>query len=1135
MTALFLKLVNMSITASWLVGAVVLLRLVLKKAPKALLCSLWALVALRLICPFSLESSLSLVPQQEPISVQALQPEPMKPSPHVEYKMEEYTTPAGEVHWSEPVMAVNHVDTPFSALLPHYLCAIWLVGLCLLLIYAAESYLRIRCRVGPSIPIGDNVWICDHIDSPFILGIVHPKIYLPSSVEGKDADYVLAHERAHLKRKDHWWKPLGFLLLSIYWFNPVMWLAYILLCRDIEMACDEKVIKELGTEEKKSYSTALLNCSLPRHQIAACPLAFGEVGVKHRVKNILRYKKPAFWIVLIAAILSIIAAVCLLTDPAEGMYLYEIDDSRNYSDLFSNTDDVYLVREDTEYPVTHPKTLVNVLDDITVRKRPVNRSREETRDKTNRIHVRGNTWLNFSYNYKYVWIDNGLKPTYTYRVLKPEVLRDVFEILTGERLQATAKDVTPTGMTLVYSPSKVYNSDKLLIANNYWLERANGRDWVKMDMLPEVDVGKINVTIDVKEQEQHKLDWAAVYGSLYRGTYRICEKFVFQDVGIACNVYAEFTIGDDQNVIAWFDEDYNSGLTYPRNKDIITVPGVEDMILWFRQESGATDYQEQILVQMEDGYEPVISAEDIRNIYLTDLTGDGIPEICATVYDYEPEYNRHIVVYDPANHIGRTLESPGQLMYDLTCRDDTLLVMVRQDSLGSILQIGHLALVPDDSADGFSLQILPLDESLRELTQTITCIDVYNRKMVCLSGVEEVEAMTSLLHDLKTTVTPVSEAELVESRSDDFGWGYITVNYDLGSKRLNFSSDFRYLWEDGGETGYLVQKPEALYAFVERLTDGVRNQETSGEPFATMDTPWDWCAGLHADAIATANMDVLLYDIGNQSSYTGGTLSRSTLEELIAVLNRIPESAFKYVPSEIPNSYSEISRVGDQMGVSITLKDTVNDLLIVIRTNENHIELFTTNELEKTQYENRHESFESLKLWTLDSPELAALLEDYFENPPVITYTVGAEYNWQSPVEFAAGDFSLTLRLIEGWEYEEYSNRKSSGIRCRPEGVEEGWIYFSFWPGRYEPKEEDRYFTEGTWYDYPSLTSWPKEVQFPGGFSTYGHIWSYKKYVMNTGDYAVINDGADSWFPEYEDQVEDMFTLSQFQEGNADG
>ena len=439
MTALFLKLVNMSITASWLVLAVILLRLLLKRAPKALHCLLWALVAIRLICPFTLESNVSLVPRQEPISVQTFHAEPVEPSPRVEYEVVIHEDPTGGISVSEPVMHVTHTGGPFPFL--HWLTGIWLVGMALLLIWAAESYLRIRRQVAPSVFVGNGVWICDHIDTPFILGLIRPRIYLPSDLKGRDADHVLAHERSHLKRKDHWWKPLGFLLLSIYWFNPVMWLAYILLCRDIEMACDEKVIKELGTEEKKAYSTALLNCSLPRHQIAACPLAFGEVGVKRRVKNILHYKKPAFWIVMIAVILSIIAAVCLLTDPAEGMYLYEIDDSRNYSDLFTNTETVTLVVEGEDYPVRNEGALLDALNEITVTPFTLNRSREETRDKTHQVHLRGNTYLNFSHNFSRVWIDNGVKPTYSYRVKQPKQVRELFDTMKVDALAGTTDSI----------------------------------------------------------------------------------------------------------------------------------------------------------------------------------------------------------------------------------------------------------------------------------------------------------------------------------------------------------------------------------------------------------------------------------------------------------------------------------------------------------------------------------------------------------------------------------------------------------------------------------------------------------------------------------------------------------------------
>lgn len=1132
MTDLFLKLVNMSITASWLVLAVIVLRLVLKKAPKALHCGLWALVAIRLICPFSLESNLSVVPQKEAITAEVFQAEDAVPSPKIEHGFVAYESPSGEITYSSTV-SVNHTGGSFPVQL--WLTGIWLAGMCLLLIYAAESWLRIRRRVAPSIPIGNQVWLCDHIDTPFILGIFRPRVYLPSGLNGRDADFVLAHERAHLKRKDHWWKPLGFLLLSIYWFNPVLWVAYILLCRDIEMACDEKVVKELGLEEKKAYSTALLNCSLPRHMIAACPLAFGEVGVKNRVRKVLNYKKPAFWIVLISVILCIAAAVCLLTDPAREMHLSEIEDSRNYSDLFTDSEDVYLIREGEKFPVDYPENLLSLLDDLTVREQPLDHSREETRDKTNRIHLRGNTYLNFSHNFRQVWVDNGVKPTYTYRVQKADILRDVFDILTGERLKAAAEDITPTGMTVVFSPKRVYDGvDSSLVQGSYWLERWNGTEWKKMEMLPQIGVGIINVSMELKSQERQILDWTAEYGSLAKGKYRVGKDFVFLEYGIACNIYAEFTVEDNRKVIPWFDEDFNSGLTYSRSKDVLEIPGTEIDLL-FREDWADDQYKEQLLVRNGSTWEPVLSGESIRSVYLTDLTGDGIMDVCVALWVYDPVYNFHIAVYDAAENTIRTLESPGQLQYSLTCRNDTLIATMQKENLGGVLEMGTLALVPNNSADGYSLQIVSLDDSFRELTERIVCIDVYTRKIVCLSSPAEIETMSSLLRDLRDKVEPVTAEELKPIQADDFNWGFLLVNYELGAKKLFFDNSFRYIWLEDSDSGYRVREPEAMRSFVESITDGVRGKETAGKPFATMDTPWDWCANLNADAIATANMNVKLYTIGNKTSYTGGALSRSTLENLITVLNQIPESSVQYIPTIAPKNYSDISNVGDQVGVSIMLTDTVNQMLVVIRTSGDRIELYTTDDLEKMKDEHRHVYFDSLKMWTIDSPELSALLETYFEDPPVITYTVGAEYDFQSPVEFTKGDFSLTLRLMEGWEYEEYSDWQSSGIRCRPAGVTEGWICFSFWPKGYAPKEENRYISEYSYGSYAVVTSWPSDVQSPEGFSTYGHIWSYQKYVMNCGDYAIINEGADGWFLDYQEQLSDIITLSSFREASSNG
>jgi len=201
-----------------------------------------------------------------------------------------------------------------------------------MVLYTVVSYFRIHRKVREAVPYQENIWLCDHIDTPFILGVVRPRIYLPSNMNEQDIEYVIAHEKAHLKRHDHWWKPLGFLLLTVYWFNPILWIAYILLCKDIELACDEKVIKDMGTEIKKPYSEALINCSVPRKMISACPLAFGEVGVKGRVKSVLNYKKPAFWIIVVAVVASIVVAVCFLTNPKQDIEL-GISSQKSGSDL----------------------------------------------------------------------------------------------------------------------------------------------------------------------------------------------------------------------------------------------------------------------------------------------------------------------------------------------------------------------------------------------------------------------------------------------------------------------------------------------------------------------------------------------------------------------------------------------------------------------------------------------------------------------------------------------------------------------------------------------------------------------------------------------------------------------------------
>ena len=307
---IFLKTLNMSIAASWLILAVVLLRFVLKKAPKWIDVLLWGIVALRLVVPFSFKSALSLIPSAETFNAHNIQ----------------YETPAISSgipvinNAINPVLGETFAPNPTGSVNPLYVwtftvSVIWFIGIATMLLYAVISYVRVRRSVAERVPYEGNIFLCDHVKSPFILGLIRPKIYLPSNMDTITMEPVIAHERAHLARRDHWWKPLGFLILAVHWFNPLCWAAYVLLCRDIELACDEKVIRQMDLDGKKQYSTALLECSTERRLVTICPLAFGEVGVKERVKNVLNYKKPAFWIIVVAVVACAVVTVCFATNP----------------------------------------------------------------------------------------------------------------------------------------------------------------------------------------------------------------------------------------------------------------------------------------------------------------------------------------------------------------------------------------------------------------------------------------------------------------------------------------------------------------------------------------------------------------------------------------------------------------------------------------------------------------------------------------------------------------------------------------------------------------------------------------------------------------------------------------------------
>lgn len=317
MTAIFLNLLNRSITAGWIVLAVMVLRLLLRKMPKQLTCMLWALVGVRLVFPFSVESIFSLIPSAKTL------PEMTQPGALPEISTGIST--ADRVINHAVKISFTQISTGRSGaemldILLKGAIILWLAGMCLMLSYLVFSYLRLHRKLSTAVLLKDNVRQSEFVDSPFILGLVRPQIYIPYHLDEKVLSHVLAHERAHLARKDHLAKAFAFVLLSVYWFQPLLWAAYILLCRDIELACDEKVIRNYDEKERKSYLFSLIGYDekekrYKKASALTCPLAFGEVDMKERILRAKTWKKPALLLVVPALLLCLAAAFCLLTDP----------------------------------------------------------------------------------------------------------------------------------------------------------------------------------------------------------------------------------------------------------------------------------------------------------------------------------------------------------------------------------------------------------------------------------------------------------------------------------------------------------------------------------------------------------------------------------------------------------------------------------------------------------------------------------------------------------------------------------------------------------------------------------------------------------------------------------------------------
>ena len=622
MSEAFLKVVNMSISAGWLVLAVLALRLILKKAPKWVNVLLWGIVAVRLICPFSIESALSLIPSTETISPEIMMDWTPEISTGIE-PLDQVVNPVISTSFAPQGMASAN---PLQILIP-VAANLWLLGVLILLAYTVISYLTLRLKLRTAVILRDNIFQCETVSSPFVLGILKPRIYLPYAMDGKNLAHVVAHEKAHIRRKYHWWKPLGFLLLTVYWFNPLMWVAYILLCRDIELACDEKVIAELGYEQRADYTQALVACAVNRRMIAACPLAFGEVGVKDRVKSIMNYRKPTFWIIVTALVVCIVVAVCFLTDP---------NPSREFSMNGNNVSGL------------DPEAIVERIMDI----EDIDNSNVYVNTSNFPIQVDSDfNWAD-SQTVTYFFWNNGKSQSSQLRIYPEE--DKCFLTEPGDWPEQQEIFLLRHYLDAIkYLPQ--YEIQQRAPADQYIIQHvANGRPSDYERVITYSSDGVQELTgwfIHLQMQPLH------ADGEGYSGSGdEVIELF-----------YGDSNGKFSEHARMWFDfTAAPNGMDYTQEMKC-TIEEFQGITFKY------TPYEIVATTNWEDsdtaGRQILISGMPIWNAYFSDLTGDGLPEICSQVSYGSGIIDNRVIIFDYANGVSYKLDDRGYHDYYLRMND----------------------------------------------------------------------------------------------------------------------------------------------------------------------------------------------------------------------------------------------------------------------------------------------------------------------------------------------------------------------------------------------------------------------------------------------------------------------------------
>ena len=654
MSELFLEIVNRSIAASWIVIAVLVLRFCLKRAPKWVNVLLWGIVAVRMIFPFSIESALSLIPSAETVSPTIM----MESAPSVQTGVPALDQVINPVIDQSLAPAPGASANPLQIWIP-VMAAVWLAGAAALLLYSAVSYWRLHRRVREAVILRDNIYQSENAASPFVLGIVKPKIYLPYSVDSSSLAYVIAHEQAHIRRRDHWWKPLGFLLLTIHWFNPLLWLSYILLCRDIELACDEKVIREMGCGQRADYTQALVACSVSRRSIAACPLAFGEVGVKERVKSVMNYKKPAFWIVLASIVICAAAVVCFLTNPKAA---------RSFPLRGENVSDMEPAQ---------------ITENIA--------AAEGLKDGSLLCVNTDNFDLQLTSGFD--WANDG-----------------------AIRFFYTEKDGTYSAQLRMFHAKKQY----YVTERTKWAEQDQIyklSDYLNaLKYMPQEEIRKLSQNADgysvFQLADGTPGDYERVLTYSAGGLQDIDGWYIHLAVQPLHNVNGAYNGSGDEAIHLFYGASLSAADPAEKWFDYLEKPGEMNwdgrLEIDLPEYPGVTFrwYPEKMEAVTENEVTPLYTGMPIWNTYFCDLTGDGLPELCSTVSFGSGIIDSRIIVYDYANGESYTLEDRGK--YDYSLRQDetdgSLWVDQKKYDSGDTIASGKL-LLTDNVLAAYTLKI----------------------------------------------------------------------------------------------------------------------------------------------------------------------------------------------------------------------------------------------------------------------------------------------------------------------------------------------------------------------------------------------------------------------------------------------